>query len=194
MTETHSILHTHILRFAPVPETDWHALLEKTSCRKWGAREILLKESSQCRHIHFVAKGCLRLYFTKDNGVQQTSDFALEGWWLSDLDALHRGKLSSFAIQAVEPSWVISLQREDYEELIHQYPLLAQYFRAIQTRALAAAQQRIRFLYSLSKEELFDQFNRAYPEFVQRVPQYMLASFIGISPEHLSRIRKKMTR
>lgn len=191
MPEVYSILQTHILRYAPVQEMDWHALLSKASCKKWAAREILLKESSPCRHIHFVATGCLRLYFTKENGTEQTSDFALEGWWLTDLEAFHRGKLSSFAIQAVEPTWVISLQRAHYEELSDQYPLLAQYFRAVQNRALAAAQQRIKFLYSLSKEELFDQFNRAYPEFVQRVPQYMLASFLGFTPEYLSGLRKR---
>ncbi len=191
MNDAFSILYNHLLRHSPVQDSDWHALLSKASCKKWAAREILLKESSPCRHIHFVATGCLRLYFTKENGTEQTSDFALEGWWLTDLEAFHRGKLSSFAIQAVEPTWVISLQRAHYEELSDQYPLLAQYFRAVQNRALAAAQQRIKFLYSLSKEELFDQFNRAYPEFVQRVPQYMLASFLGFTPEYLSGLRKR---
>lgn len=191
MTEAYSFLHAHVLRFAPITESEWNALLGKTSCHEINARQTLVKEASRCRHIYFVAMGCLRLYYTKDNGMEQTSDFALEGWWLTDMNSFSTDKLSSFAIQAVESSRVVSIQRADYEELNNHYPLLAQYFRAVQTRALAAAQQRIKFLYSLSKEELFDQFNRAYPEFVKRVPQYMLASFLGFTPEYLSELRKR---
>jgi CRP-like cAMP-binding protein len=86
----------------------------------------------------------------------------------------------------------LAITKENEEELLATFPYMEKYFRTIYQRATAAAQRRIRVLYELSREELFLHFNEMYPEFVQRVPQYLLASFLGFTPEYLSKIRKKL--
>ena len=154
-------------------------------------KTVLLQEGDLCRHIYFVSKGCLRLYFLKENGTQQTIQFALENWWLSDLNAFYSQGVANFTIESVEASEVLSIDFQSLEKLLNDFPALEKYFRLVHQKANAAAQNRIRFLYDLSREELYAQFISRYPQFCQRIPQYLLASFLDITPEYLSEIRKK---
>lgn len=131
------------------------------------------------------------MYFLKENGTEQTLSFALEQWWITDFTAFQNQRSSAYSIQAVEASEVLSIDFRDFEDLLRDFPVLERYFRLIHQRAHAAAQTRIRLLYELSREDLYRYFASQYPEFVQRVPQYLLASFLGFSPEYLSEIRKK---
>jgi CRP/FNR family transcriptional regulator len=105
--------------------------------------------------------------------------------------SLESGKPSHFNIQAIENSEVAILDKKIQEELFAAIPQLERYFRMILQRSYAASQIRIKFIYSLSGEERYHQFNASFPEFVQRVPQYMLASYLGFTPEFLSKIRAK---
>ena len=131
------------------------------------------------------------MFFINDKGVEQTIQFALENWWLADYTSFSSQKPSDFFIQAVEKSEVLALDLLAQEEMLHRFPQIERYFRLVHQRAHAASQFRIKSLYSVSREELFHNFNKSYPEFVQRIPQYLLASFLGFTPEYLSEIRAK---
>jgi len=152
-------------------------------------KENLLVEGKICQANYFVVQGCLRMFFVNEKGVEQTVQFALENWWLSDYTSFSSGSPSGFYIQAVEKTRVLSLTHNAQEELLKQHPQLERYFRLVHQRAHAAAQFRIKGLYGNSREVLYHQFVQRYPEFVQRIPQYLLASFLGITPEYLSEVR-----
>ena len=148
-------------------------------------------EGKICHANYFVVQGCLRLFFINEKGVEQTIQFAIENWWLSDYTSFEKQEPATFYIQAVEKSEVVALTYNKQEEMLQQFPQMERYFRLMHQRANAAAQFRIKGLYNLSGEERYHQFNKRYPEFVQRVPQYLLASFLGFTPEYLSEIRSK---
>jgi len=154
-------------------------------------KENLLTEGKICKANYFVVAGCLRMFFVNEKGVEQTTQFGLEHWWLADYSSFSLQRPSEFFIQAVEPSQVLCLSHSAQEELLLEYPRLERYFRLVHQRAHAASQFRIKVLYGNSREELYHGFVRLYPDFVQRVPQYLLASYLGITPEYLSELRAR---
>jgi CRP/FNR family transcriptional regulator len=151
----------------------------------------LLSEGDICHSNYFVEKGCLRMYYITDKGTEQITQFALENWWLADYMSLIMQKPSPFFIQAIEDAQVIALDHHKQEELLQQVPAMERYFRLMMQRAYAAMQMRIKYMHDFSKEEVYHQFSGLFPGFVQRIPQYMLASYLGLTPEYLSEIRKK---
>ncbi|HEX2535971.1 MAG TPA: Crp/Fnr family transcriptional regulator [Chitinophagaceae bacterium] len=154
-------------------------------------KEALLAEGQLCRYHYFVAKGCLRMYFVNGKGMEQTIHFAIENWWITDYPAFQHRAAASFHIQAIEPSEVLAIDYASQEDLFREFPQMERYFRLIFQRAYSAAQLRIRYLYDFSREEFYDHFSTHFPEFIQRVPQYLLASYLNMTPEYLSEIRSK---
>ncbi len=154
-------------------------------------KDFLLEEGDICRHNFFVEKGCLRMYFINDKGTEQITQFAIENWWIADYMSFDRQTPSPFYIQAIENSEIISIDHLQQDELLKAIPKMERYFRLVLQRAYAAHQLRIKFLYDLSKEESYQHFISGFPGFAQRIPQYMLASYLGFTPEYLSEIRKK---
>lgn len=187
----HAALQQHIKKYISIDDDELSLVLNFFHPLQLRKKENLLIEGNICHHNYFVAQGCLRLFFINEKGVEQTTFFAIENWWLSDYTSFEKQKPSAFFIQAVETSEVLSLHYQDQEILLRQHPKMERYFRLMHQRANAAAQVRIKGLYNLSREELYHQFSKNYPEFVQRVPQYLLASFLGFTPEYLSEIRAK---
>ena len=181
----------HIRRFVDVSEQDVKIIEGYVRGIELKRRECLFTEGQVCRSNYFVEKGCLRMYFLNDKMVEQTIQFALEDWWLSDYFSLARQSLSQYTIQAVEKSVIVALDVHQQEQLFNEIPQLERYFRIMMQRALAASQLRVKLIYELSKEEMYTHFVTSYPEFFQRVPQYMIASYLGLTPEYLSELRKK---
>jgi len=184
-------LQLHIERFLRLSNEDFEAIarfFKRVTVKK---KQNLLVEGKICQSNYFVEKGLLRLFFVNNNGIEQTTQFAMENWWLSDYTSFSSRTPATFNIQAVENSTVLALDYTAQEELLQQYPVMERYFRLMHERAHAAAQFRIKMLYDMSREELYHHFNNSYPAFVQRVPQYLLASFLGFTPEYLSEIRAK---
>ncbi|MNT41251.1 hypothetical protein D3C72_1776060 [compost metagenome] len=133
----------------------------------------------------------MRKFFINGKGIEQTTEFAIENWWITDNFAYERGLSTEFYIQAVENSEILTIDSELQEKLLIEFPKMERYFRFIYQRAYAASQIRIKYLYDFSKEEFYHHLCKAQPEFVQRIPQYLIASFLGFTPEYLSEIRNK---
>lgn len=159
--------------------------------RKIKKKTSLLEQGEVCKYYYFVNRGCLRMYFYRDNGSEQITQFALENWWITDYSGLMNQSPSDYCIQAVEDSEVLAISSLNYEKLLMEYPILERYFRQMYQRALAASQFRLKLIFEMSKEDMYLHFKGAFPDFIQRVPQYMLASFLGLTPEYLSELRKK---
>lgn len=185
------ILKKHLEKFIQINDEEFLEISTFFKMKTVSKKENLLLEGSICRQHFFVLEGCLRKFFINDKGVENTTEFAIENWWITDNIAYEHGLPTSFYIQAVEKSKILIIDRENQEKLLEQFPKMERYFRFIYQRAYAASQMRIKYLYDFTKEEFYEQLCKKQPEFVQRIPQYLIASFLGFSPEYLSEIRKK---
>lgn len=184
----------HIRNYVPVSDDEAMQLASVPDTVTLKKNERLLEAGQICRAVYFVSKGCLRMYFIKENGTEQITQFAIENWWMADYMSLTTRTPSSFFIEAVEDTVVLRLDRQKSDELVERIPQAERYFRLVLERAYAAAQFRIHYLYKYSREELYQHFKTNFPGFVQRVPQYMLASYLGFTPEYLSELRRKEMR
>jgi CRP-like cAMP-binding protein len=184
-------LKEHINRFVKINDTDFEQIRSYLIPISVKKKQNIHEAGKICKSNFFVQKGCLRMFFINDKGVEQTVQFALENWWLSDYTSFSSQKTSLFYIQAVEKSEVWAIDFSAQEKMLQQIPQMERYFRLIHQRAHAAAQNRLKGLFSQTREEIYRQFVKQYPEFVQRIPQYLLASFLGFTPEYLSELRAK---
>ncbi|WP_107685832.1 Crp/Fnr family transcriptional regulator [Niastella populi] len=184
-------LATHIRKFCAIEPEKISELEPWFEPRTFRKKQFLLQEGGRCNEKFFIVKGCVYIYYLRPNGVEQTIDFAIENWWTSDFMAFQQHTAAQFSIRAVENTSVLSISAGRQHALLEKMPELNSYFHFVFQKSYAASQVRIRKLYELSKEELYRDFSRQFPEFIQRVPQYLLASFLGFTPEYLSEIRKK---
>ena len=181
----------HVKRYVPLNEQDIATIESCVEPLELKRREFLVTNGQVCRCNYFVEAGCLRMFYVNDKLVEQTTQFALETWWLSDYFSFTNQTPSPYAIQAVEKSFVIAIDNLQQERLLEEVPQMERYFRVMMQRALAASQLRVKLIYEFSKEEMYTHFVTSYPQFFQRVPQYMIASYLGLTPEYLSELRKK---
>jgi len=184
-------LYTHINKFITVTPEEFEKMVPYFEQREFKKKMNLLEKGKVCRSNYFVVKGCLRMFFINEKGTEQTIQFAMEDWWLADYTSFSKQTASGFFIQAVEKTTVLAITYARQEKLLAKFPQMERYFRLLHQRAHAASQSRIMGLYALSREEAYYRFAKLYPEFVNRVPQYLLASFLGFTPEYLSEIRGK---
>lgn len=182
----------HLEKFISVTDDEFSSILSFFQPMDSKKKQNLMTEGEICRSMYFVVKGCLRKFFINEKGVEQTTEFAIENWWITDTFAYERQCISNFSIQSVEKSVILKIDSKDQEELLKKHPVMERYFRMIYQRAYAASERRIRYLYEFSREELYVHFSTQYPWFIQRIPQYLVASFLGFTPEYLSEIRAKL--
>jgi CRP/FNR family transcriptional regulator, anaerobic regulatory protein len=181
----------HIRKLVDLNETDVEVFSRYLETSQYKKKEVILTENNVCNSLFYVEKGCLRMYFINNKGVEQITQFALEGWWISDFQSFINCTPSEYYIQAVEESRIVSIDNKNLDALVKALPQLEKYFRLIMQKAVAGAQLRSKLLYEMSKEEFFVHFSTSFPEFMMRVPQYMIASYLGLTPEYLSELRKR---
>ena len=190
-SEMYNALFAHINKFIDLSTDEQDILASLLKSSSFKKKAYLHEAGETCRANYFVVKGCLRLYFIDIKGAEQTTQFAIENWWISDLTSFLFQKTSDFYIQAAEATDVIVIEHRHYDEIFEKVPKLEKYFRLIFQKLHQASQIRIKYLYSQTAEERYTNFSTLFPEFVQRIPQYMLASYLGFTPEFLSKIRAK---
>ncbi len=184
----------HIQKITSNPAIDDEAILTFFETKTFKKKDILQEEDKRCLSYFCVVKGCLRLFFTDYNGTEQTQQFALENWWMTDLNAFRSGRNSGYTIQALEPTDVLAITPANYELLLAEFPVMEKYFRLVYERAYAASLLRIQMISRMPKDEFYELFQSKYPDFLQRIPQKVLASFLGFTPEYLSELRKNLAK
>jgi CRP-like cAMP-binding protein len=158
--------------------------------RKLRKRQFILQEGDVSRYNIFVGKGLLRSYSIDDKGSEHILQFALEGWWTADLSSFFTDEPSLFNIEALEDSELLMITRPTWESLLDKLPAIERYFRILIQNSLIATQRRLLGSLSETAEQKYLKFIKAYPESVQRIPQHMIASYLGITRETLSRLRR----
>lgn len=182
----------HFKRFVELTSEEESEIVNYFQLKEFSKKESLMELNSRCRYHFFVLKGCLRMFFIGEKGVEQTIQFAIENWWITDYAAFERQGITDFAIQAVEPTCVMQIDFKNQMLLLEDFPKLERYYRMIYQRAYAALQMRTKYLYDFSKEEFYHHFNNHFPEFTRRIPQHLLASYLNMTPEYLSEIKSKL--
>ena len=160
--------------------------------KKIRKKQYLLQEGDICRSIAFVEKGALREFSVDENGNEQIIQFAIEGWTISDLYSFLTGEPATYNIEALEDSELVLISKSSHEELLKKLPKYETYIRLQITGAYLAMQKRLTSVLSLTPEERYSNLLQAYANFSQRFPQHMIASHMGLTPETLSRIRRRM--
>ncbi|MDF9795972.1 CRP-like cAMP-binding protein [Catalinimonas alkaloidigena] len=181
----------HINKFMAFDKDDFTEALSYFQYKEVDKKEMLMEAASVCRQCFFVLKGCLHMYFINDKGVEKNIQFAIENWWMSDYLAYQHQQKTGFYIQAAEASELLCLDYDKQNQLLTAFPQLESYFRQVYQIAYGASIMRVKYQFDYSKEEIFFSFSEQFPEFVQRVPQYMIATYLGLTPEYVSELRKK---
>ncbi len=168
--------------------------LSKTEIQHYKAKTLLLHAGTICKHSYFVNKGLLRSFNINDNIVEHILSFACEGWWIGDMFSLLSQKPGNLFIEVLEDSEVVLLSKENQEILYQEIPKLERFFRILTENSLVANQERIMDNLSLSAEERFEKFCKKYPTLIQKVPQKQIASYIGVTPEFLSKMKSRLLK
>ena len=156
--------------------------------RKW---QYLLQADDIWKYNAFVTRGCLRTYTVDEKGGEHIIAFAIENWWAGDRESLLSGEPSRFNIDAIEDTEVILIARNDFDRLCKEIPTFDKMVGEILGRSFISAQNRIHAAISYTAEQKYLNFIARHPDFATRIPQNMIASYLGITPETLSRVRNQ---
>ena len=154
-------------------------------------RQYFLQHDDICHYFGFVLKGALCEYTIDQSGKQHVFRFAIEGWWMFDRESFFTGEPSIYDIEASENTEMLVIHIDDYRRLIQSSPDFLEIISLLNEKSMIKVQQRIQKINMLDAKELYFDFVQTYPALVQRFPQKMIASYLGISRETLSRIRQE---
>lgn len=178
----------HIV-LSPDEQTYFVSLLEQ---KKLRAKKLLLREGDVCKHSSFITTGCLRGYTVDKNGFEHVLTFAPKGWWIADMYSLLSQKPGTLTIEAMKDSELLLLSRKNQERLYDQVPKFERFFRIISENSLVAYQQRLMDNLSLTAQERYLKFCTTYPGLTDELPQKQVAAYIGVTPEFLSKMKRKI--
>ena len=186
------LLRKHLRKRINITDGEFNRCTTFFTPKKVRNKKFLLQEGYVCKSIAFVVQGCLRSYTIDDKGEEHVVQFAVEDWWISDLHSFLTGEPAVSNIDALEDSELLLLDRSSREELLIALPKFERFFRMLLEGNYIATQNRIADSISASAEERYLHFLKKYSGIVQRVPQNQIASYLGIAPASLSRIRRQL--
>lgn len=165
-----------------------------TLIKKLRKRQYLLQEGHVAHYNSFVVKGCLRLFSVGENGTEHNLRFAVENWWINDYESYNSEKPSKLNIEALEDSELILITKKNWDSLHSTIPGLHHLKEKWENKCSEASQNRILTAISGTAEEKYDWFIKTNPQFFNRIPLHMVASYLGMSRETLSRVRQQYVK
>lgn len=157
--------------------------------KKLRKKQYHLQAGDVCKYTAFVTKGCLVSYSVNDKGGENVVQFALEGWWIGDMYSFLTGEPSTLNIEAIENTEYLVMDKPSQDLLFQQVPKFERFFRLLLENNYIATHRRLMSTLGQSAEDRYLDFTSCYPQIVQRVPQRLIAAYLGLTPETLSRIR-----
>ena len=185
-------LITYIQKYVALSELDIELIEEAIITRKYLKGQYIVQQGDICRYESFIISGCTKTFFMDADGNEHVVMFATENWWTADLGSFVNQEPADYNVQCLENTNVMAFTYEAIEELYTKVPQLERFFRLIIQRALVAAQKRIIRNLSMSAKERYLLFRELYPNIEQRVPQYLIASYLGITRQFLSKLRANL--
>jgi CRP-like cAMP-binding protein len=176
-----------------LPDDEYQEYLSMYERRLYKKGDHVLREGDIPRFSIFIVTGCMRTYYVSEGGAERTSYFAEEGYWTGDLESMRNCKATSFNVQALEDCEVLTLSLDKWEYAYKTFAWVATIHALGQQRRAAKLAEHIGRLLADSPDVNYLRLLKERPALVQRVPQYYIASYLGVSPETLSRIRKKIS-
>ena len=188
------LLHVHIEKRVHLTKDEFALCIQFFVPKTVRKHQFLLEEGSVCRHLAFVNSGCLRAYTVDQKGEEHVIQFAIQDWWISDLNSYLSGLPATYNIDAIQDAEVLLLDKSARDTLLESVPRMERFFRLLQEANYVATHKRINESLSASAEERYLSFLSTYPALVEQIPQTSIASYLGITPQSLSRIRKELSQ
>ena len=158
--------------------------------KKLAKKTLLLQAGQDCRYLNYVDTGALRSYFVDKDGKESTIMFAISDWWITDMYCYLNRKPAMMHIETIEESTIFQLSRSNFDNLLEAAPKFERFFRILMQNAYTREQLRVMENLSATAEERYDNFVIKYPQIVKQVTQKQIASYLGITPEFLSSLKK----
>lgn len=186
-----SPLIAYFEKMLPLTEEEKQLVASKFQPRLYRKRQFILQEGDVCNVFNFVVSGCLRMYKIDEAGTTHIIQFAIENWWISDMGSFYSMKPSEMNIEAVEDTTVLQIKHDDLLDLYVKAPKFDRLFRVLVENSLIGMQQRLLQNISSDARIRYEAFLKQYPNLASRIPNTYIASFLGITPEFLSKIRNE---
>lgn len=175
--------------FSPEDMVVFNELLKPKVIKK---KQLLLREGEVCNFEAYIVSGCLRTFYIDENGSEVILQFSVEDWWVSDIGSFHDRTPSLLYIEAIEDSELLTLNPTSKEELLTRVPQFERVFRLMIQRHLSALERRLIRTIAKTAEQRYVEFIKQYPKIALRVPQHYIASYLGMTPEFLSKVRRRL--
>ncbi|WNH12019.1 Crp/Fnr family transcriptional regulator [Thalassobellus suaedae] len=182
----------YISKYIDLTNEEITFLESKLTIRNYLKGQYILQQGDVCQYGCFILSGCTRTFYVDKDGQEHILMFGIEDWWASDMGSFITQTPADFNVQCLENTEVVMFSHKVNEELYKEIPKLERFFRQITERAFVASQKRIVRGFSLAAKEQYLLFREQYPEIEQRIPQYMVASYLGITKEFLSKIKSQL--
>ncbi|WP_317898076.1 Crp/Fnr family transcriptional regulator [Aurantibacillus circumpalustris] len=192
MTQDQLILHFN--NYLPLDDIEKKELSDRVIEKNIKRKQFILQENDVCKHYTFVASGLLKMYAVDKSGVEHNLQFAAENEWISDIGSLHSEKPSRLYIEAIEPSTIIQIEKSNLLYLYTNFPKFDRNFRVITENKFIELENRVLQNISSTAEERYQTFLECYPKLSNRLPNTQIASYLGITPEFLSKIRNNIAK
>ncbi|RFM30797.1 Crp/Fnr family transcriptional regulator [Chitinophaga silvisoli] len=181
-------LRKHIEKILPLTDEEFAFVATHFSTRKYKKHQYLVQEGDEVKHCYLVISGLLKLVYNDDNGKDHIVSFAMEDWWESDYYAFYTQSIATMSLQCIEDTEVYCFSFENYKKLCEEFPKIEHFFLQKTNFGFLAAQRRILSLLTSNAKERYEQLLKQYPSLLQRVPKSLLAAYLGVSRETLSRL------
>jgi CRP/FNR family transcriptional regulator, anaerobic regulatory protein len=190
-TNSTESLIVYFQKMLPLTDEEIELVSSKFQHRLYRKRQFVLQEGDVCNVYNFVVSGCLRMYKIDETGHAHIIQFAIENWWISDMGSFYARKPSEMSIEAVEDTTVLQIKHDDLLELYTKAPKFNRLFRVLVEKSLIGMQHRLLQNISTEARIRYESFLKDFPDLANRIPNTYIASYLGITPEFLSKIRNE---
>jgi len=187
----HHLLLSNIAKYIVLAAPDEQLLVSKFNLLQVSRKELLVKQGDPCRHIFFILSGGIRAFHTANDGRESTIMFGIRDWWITDMNCFVNQKPALLSLEALEESTLMCLSWDDMETLYTKIPQFERYIRILMQNAYIREQQRALENITYSTEERYQCFINKYPFISKRFTQKQIASYLGVTPEFLSSVKRK---
>ncbi|MCH2198721.1 MAG: Crp/Fnr family transcriptional regulator [Flavobacteriales bacterium] len=184
-------IHANLSRYVDLPLEEVEVMLGQMEEIKVFKRDFIVQPGQLSDTFYWVMEGCMMAYVVDENGDNHVMQFAQEWWWTAELEAFTKGNTSTYHIRCMEDATLLALRKWKMEELLREHPKFEKYYRIIFQNALITHQRRIIHRISLTAEDRYERFIKNYPNLELKVPQKYIASYLGMTPEFLSKLKRK---